>query len=541
LAPEQHHHASQLDPGQLDAGQLESGQHDAGQLHAGRSQAGEPHACASGNRPSIADAAVAGQLVQRLVVEDPGSHLGSDQRSRSAHQRVGTGLRDEGDAAALDAALEAPLAPLSMRHGDTRPLDARHDDTRQPDARRLDADQADTDSNRLLRLMRAVPAAPQESSSIGGAAEQDSTPLGARDDQGHDEHGTDGRGHGAQAPGEPEPPRPADDRATIDDVAAEAGDVEGEARAGLPVAPSERAAPLPAPPPIHVDEHLDAAGSSRSRLAKPELELLEAVKRRIAGGKLILPKLPSTHATLLHLTSGDDISTRLIVEAIERDPMMAGELLHAANAVTQGAAEPARTVTAAVVRLGARNLRTLLWSMTLKATAPEDEGLARHALESWRQSAAMARMARLYAAEVGRAPEEVHMAVLLADVGKVALIATLRRELESRKQAAAPSAALLGCLFREEHEAAGAQLARLWRLPEDIVDNCLGHHDWRTARDGKLAALTSLVQRLDMLLALGAEVAFQNAVRRDEFDALGIPWPARAARLSASAAAWRAG
>jgi HD-like signal output (HDOD) protein len=301
------------------------------------------------------------------------------------------------------------------------------------------------------------------------------------------------------------------------------------------------AAPLPAPPPIHVDEHLDAAGSSRARLSSAELEILEAVKRRIAAGKLVLPKLPSTHATLLHLTSGDDISTRLIVEAIERDPQLAGELLNAANSVKLAAAEPARTVTAAVVRLGARNLRTLLWSMTLKATAPEDEVLARHAKESWRQSAAMARMARLYATEVGRAPEEAHMAVLLADVGKVALVATLRRELERTKPSSAPSAALLGCLFREEHEAAGAQLARNWRLPEDVVANCQQHHDWRGAKDRKLAALTSLVQRLDMLLFLGAEVAFQNAVRREEFDALEIAWPARAARLEQSRSAWGAG
>jgi HD-like signal output (HDOD) protein len=309
----------------------------------------------------------------------------------------------------------------------------------------------------------------------------------------------------------------------------------------VPGDPRPRAAPLPAPPPIHVDEHLDAAGSSRARLTSAELELLEAIKRRIASGKLVLPKLPATHATLLHLTSGDDISTRLIVEAVERDPLLAGELLNAANATSQGAAEPARTVTAAVVRLGARNLRTLLWSMTLKATAPEDEVLSRHAKESWRQSAAMARMARLYAAEVGRAVEEVHMAVLLADVGKVALVATLRRELERHKPAMAPSAALLGCLFREEHEAAGAQLARNWRLPEDVIANCQQHHEWRGAKDQKLAALTSLVQRLDMLLFLGAEVAFQNTVRREEFDALEIPWPARAARLERSKAAWLAG
>ncbi|MEY2745299.1 MAG: hypothetical protein RL112_341 [Planctomycetota bacterium] len=363
---------------------------------------------------------------------------------------------------------------------------------------------------------------------VGGAPSRPAAPLPARGAAG-EERGAlglfDARVETARAGDEQ--PDPASDMGAGDEPA-------GGASQG-------RAAPLPAPTPIHVDEHLDAAGASRARLTSAELELLEAVKRRIAAGKLVLPKLPSTHATLLHLTSGDDISTRLIVEAIERDPMLAGELLNAANSVAHAAAEPARTVTAAVVRLGARNLRTLLWSMTLKATAPEDEVLARHAKESWRQSAAMARMARLYAAEVGRAPEEAHMAVLLADVGKVALVATLRRELERAKPASAPSAALLGSLFREEHEAAGAQLARNWRLADDIVANCQQHHDWRGAKDQKLAALTSLVQRLDILLSLGAGVAFQNATRREEFDALEIPWPARAARLAASEAAWRAG
>jgi hypothetical protein len=47
------------------------------------------------------------------------------------------------------------------------------------------------------------------------------------------------------------------------------------------------------------------------------------------------------------------------------------------------------------------------------------------------------------------------------------------------------------------------------------------------------------VQRLDMLLALGAEVAFRSSARRPEFAALGVPWPARAAKLEAAEQEWR--
>lgn len=302
----------------------------------------------------------------------------------------------------------------------------------------------------------------------------------------------------------------------------------------------QRAAPLPPPEPILVDTHLDAAGSTRARLSAAEIALLEAVRERIGAGKLALPKLPSTHATLLHLTSGEDISTRLVVETVERDPMLAAELLKAANSAMHAAAEPARTVSAAVIRLGARNLRALLWSLTVKATAPDDGGFSAYALESWRQSAAMARMARVFAARAGQPPEQVHTAVLLADVGKVALLATLRRELERTRSPVMPGPALIGCLFREEHEAAGAALARNWRLPEEVAANCARHHDWQANEGGrKLAALTSLMQRLDLLLSLGAQVAFQNCTRRPEFGALGVPWSERPALLAAAEEAWR--
>lgn len=306
-------------------------------------------------------------------------------------------------------------------------------------------------------------------------------------------------------------------------------------------APSaESAAPLPPPEPIHVETHLDAAGSSRARLTPAEIALLEAVREKIGAGKLALPKLPSTHATLLHLTGGEDISTKLVVETVERDPMLAAEVLKAANSAMHAAAEPARTVAAAVIRLGARNLRTLLWSLTVKATAPEDGDFSAYALESWRQSAAMARMARVFAAQVGQPPEQVYTAVLLADVGKVALLATLRREVERARSPVVPGPALIGCLFREEHEAAGAALARNWRLPDEVAANCARHHDWQANEEGlKLAALTSLVQRLDMLLSLGALVAFQSCTRRPEFAALGVPFPQRAALLAAAEEAWR--
>lgn len=299
------------------------------------------------------------------------------------------------------------------------------------------------------------------------------------------------------------------------------------------------ATPLPPPDPIVVETHLDAAGSTRARLSDAEVALLEAVREKIGAGKLALPKLPSTHATLLHLTGGEDLSTKLVVEAIERDPMLAAEVLKAANSAMHAAAEPARTVSAAVIRLGARQLRTLLWSLTVKATAPEDGDFSAYALESWRQSAAMARMARVFAAQVGQPPEQVYTAVLLADVGKVALLATLRREVERAKPGFTPGPALIGCLFREEHEAAGAALARSWRLPDEVAANCACHHDWLKNEEGrKLAALTSLVQRLDMLLSLGAQVAFQHCTRRSEFAALGVPWPERAALLAAAQEAW---
>lgn len=298
--------------------------------------------------------------------------------------------------------------------------------------------------------------------------------------------------------------------------------------------------PLPPPEPIQVETHLDAAGSSRARLSPAEITLLEAVRERIGAGKLALPKLPSTHATLLHLTGGEDLSTKLVVEAVERDPMLAAEVLKAANSAMNAAAEPARTVAAAVIRLGVRQLRTLLWSLTVKATAPDDAEFSAYALESWRQSAAMARMARVFHLQVGQPPEQIHTAVLLADVGKVALLATLRRELERTRSNVVPGPALIGCLFREEHEAAGAALARNWRLPDEVAANCACHHDWESNEGGrKLAALTSLVQRLDMLLSLGAQVAFQHCTRRPEFAALGVPWPERAALLAAAEEAWR--
>src|SRR4029079_988798 len=128
--------------------------------------------------------------------------------------------------------------------------------------------------------------------------------------------------------------------------------------------------------------------------------------------------------------------------------------------------EAAETIGQAVMRLGLRNLRTLMFSLSMRSAVLRDKRLSHYAEEVWRQSYSPASIARAIAKPIGADPDRAFLLGLLADIGNVALLAMLRREI---RRGAEVSALLVGRVFSLFHETAGARLAKAWNLPADIA------------------------------------------------------------------------
>lgn len=267
-------------------------------------------------------------------------------------------------------------------------------------------------------------------------------------------------------------------------------------------------------------ENLDHGGALEGTLAEREIELLARIGRRIERGQFELPHLPSTSTALINMASKPSVDIKDLVVMIGADPVLSSELLKTANSALYGAQEPAETISQAVVRIGLRSLRTMILSISMRGAILRDKGLSNYAEEVWRQSYSVASIARAIAKPLRADPEKAFLLGLLADIGKVSLLAMLRRELQPNVSL---SSALIGRLFQRYHEIAGEALARAWHLPDEIVSVAGCHHRFlENTKNPRSAALVSLAHKLDLYLSLDSEPDYRNLVHAPEMDHLQL-------------------
>lgn len=302
-------------------------------------------------------------------------------------------------------------------------------------------------------------------------------------------------------------------------AAREARAAQGESREPAGAAP--RAA-LPAREP---GMGLDHERTHARTLAERETELLARLGWRIERGELELPQLPSTSLAAIDLCARPHVEIRDLVALIERDPMLSSELLRLANSVLYAANEPAQTLNEAVLRVGLRTLRSMLYSVSVRGAILREGNLSVYAQEVWRQSSSSAAIARALAGPLRLDKERAYLIGLLHDVGKLPLLAMLRKEAAKESEI---TPALVGRVFRMHHEAAGAALARAWKLPEELAEVAGNHHRFETnLGHGEAAALASLAHKFDLHLSMNSEEELRALVRTREMDFLGVDEPRR--------------
>ncbi len=236
-------------------------------------------------------------------------------------------------------------------------------------------------------------------------------------------------------------------------------------------------------------------------LEGPEEEILWKIARRIESRRLDLPTLPSTSMAVIDLANNPTVEFRELVSQISTDPVLSSELLRTANSVLYVGEEPVDTLHAAVVRIGLRALRSMIFSVSMRGTILRSGVLSEYAEDVWRQSHSVAMTARSIAPLIGVDPEKAFLLGLLQDIGKIALLAMLSKEVKNPRDC---TPALVGHVFQVYHQEAGAAMARKWKLPAEFISVAGCHHDWAENTEyERSAALANLAHHLDLALSLG--------------------------------------
>lgn len=260
-------------------------------------------------------------------------------------------------------------------------------------------------------------------------------------------------------------------------------------------------------------------------LAEREQAFFDAVAERVAAGALHLPVLPSTSMTAMDLAANTGVRIPEVVKALEGDPVLSSELLKTANSVLFAGTRPAATLHLAVVRIGLRNLRGLVLSLSMRSVIFRARGLNHYAHETWRQALAMGKLARIIARQAGDDPDQAFLDAMLQDIGKVPLLDVIRTVVPPQVTA---SRTLVGRVFEAFHERAGAMMAERWNFPAEVAAVAGCHHDFlANASAPRAAALASLAHKIDLQLTLGSESEYWDLRLCDEMQVLGISFEGR--------------
>jgi len=288
------------------------------------------------------------------------------------------------------------------------------------------------------------------------------------------------------------------------------------------------------PPPLR---NLDAPECRSLPVAERDRAMVERITERIERGDFDLPHLPATGMALVNLAGKPGVDVSRVIELISSDPSLASQLLRTANSVLYATRMPAETLNEAVMRIGLRGLRSLVFTVSVKGTILRLKRLERFSQEIWRQAFSVGSIARAIAPLLGEDRERAFLIGLLHDVGKIALLSMVAKDQDYVEMT---SPAMVGHLFYVHHERAGAVLAKKWRLDEELASVAGCHHNFQVnEKFARMAAIANLAHKLDLHLSLDDEQMFNHLVQCEEMEYLEVPDARRRAILQTAMESYR--
>lgn len=210
------------------------------------------------------------------------------------------------------------------------------------------------------------------------------------------------------------------------------------------------------------------------------------------------PVLPSVAVALTELTRRPNASYDEVVATLQKDPLIVAGVLKVAQSPIYGGRLPVQSLKEAIQRLGINTLRDIVWQVVAGMRLFRVKGYTAFLERLQAHSVFTANMARLVATRAGVAAEHAFLCGLLHDVGVSGTLIAL-----SESDSKAPAIERLLAAIDGMHEQAGAQMAKLWGLSNEIVTVIERHH-----HPGDPNKLSALVAVLSVAEQLAGEVGF---------------------------------
>ncbi len=234
------------------------------------------------------------------------------------------------------------------------------------------------------------------------------------------------------------------------------------------------------------------------------MSTLEEILSRVSA----LPTLPEVARYIIATIDDETSDADSLVQRLNTDPAVVARILAAANSSALALRSRIESMRQAILVLGLKEIR----SITLATALIDRLNFGSGAFDPrvlWRHSLGVATCARAIAEDLRYNPEAAFTAGLLHDIGQMLLFAAVPDSFEeamrrSREQDL-PIVEAERSVFGFDHAVVGAELVRLWHLPDEIADGIGGHHDPESGDFGEMGDLIHVAEALSHALDLGAQ------------------------------------
>jgi len=204
------------------------------------------------------------------------------------------------------------------------------------------------------------------------------------------------------------------------------------------------------------------------------------------------PPLPGVALELMSLSNRDNATIDRIVGLLEQDQMLAGGVMRLIGSPIYAARTPVRSLKEAVVRLGIRTVRDLVFETALNQGVFRLAEYSETIEQIRRHSTVTAYIARIVCRHAKLDAEHAFLCGLLHDIGFAGLLfAVSNVEADD-----SPPLLQLWPEINALHEQASRIVTELWKLPKEIQEVVGHHHHLHTGETSRVAAAINIADAL---------------------------------------------
>jgi putative nucleotidyltransferase with HDIG domain len=242
-----------------------------------------------------------------------------------------------------------------------------------------------------------------------------------------------------------------------------------------------------------------------------------------------LPPFPKAAHKALELIRNPDSNAVELARILATDQVLAARVLRQANSAYYGMENRIATVHQAVVLLGMNIIQDLI--MNSAAASYLERAIPGYDLqrgELWHHALGTAVGARLISKQQRLGiDDEAYFAGLLCDIGKLIFGNHLQKvELEKPACECESFLDVERAYFGIDHARLGAEIARQWQLPENLVTTIAHHHEPQAAQ--KYQSLVAIIHIADvsmMILGIGIGVdGLRYPMEEAALKRIGMTW-----------------